>query len=957
MSDENGSISSFSEDDKDSLCVEEELPECCENVLGITNACKHLPYDHYINALDLLRTHNASKPFPTSGIYSNAMVAIFAHFHREFPLSDTMHLEWMEQQIQSFTIARNGEMTLLRNEFLMIRELYEGACGDYWSVDVVLWYLEKSQQTEECDRKCVEEDLIKAVDTIGLYYSRGDEIWRAFREWYTQWEEDVDIRIARIDALYRRQLQIPLEKNDLVLSEYRSWYTHNAQRLSIEKNKMDPLEEVTSTQRMYNRSFGKKLAHFEHLLIENLKMETEKPGSLEQSWLAYLDFVQFNVISVIDKRPGHMDEEGDLGLKVMQAYYERAIKDICMSSSIWIRYIQYLKKHNSATLCQLSSTCERSVRNVFMDSSLWCQCILVLEQNQEYDRLDQFLNDQLLERQSPQNPVMDEHHAISVLLMYCDTARRRCFDSNNRQGHSYMQNAFTKSIQFFNHSYPTSSVYHFHLQSYRLHCKFLVEEQGRTLVSFPSPRDTSAWEEGWEEILASRPSQAAVWIQYYQSSLIRRHIRSSQADPNNTKINPTIVVYPSLLGIQAVRKRCFERAVESVQDTPLLIFEAWLTFEREHGDLSSFLRVRDLYTEALTQQLQTAEVPQANSEEKPHEIPSRKRSRDHHSKSSLDRRKLKKAKAESSKAAITPNDPNKHSADPRHTLFVSNIDKEVTEDQLRSIFSDSAPNLQSVRLVAKKRAHGLKSRGFAYVSFLDEESCQTALQLDGMVVKGKPVRIHSYDVSTGTSFSLTHSEDSAMRTLYIGNLQRILASDTIRGNASALKSVLQDAISQVVDLSELEEIYVPQEQRGNRHAKKYALVEFSSEDALDGILSDEKQEQFRTKICSCVSVSAEGKDGCITLKRSKISIGKMKQEPEKKRRNPRGQSGRKVHLTETNIPAQRLILTDLRPRSIQHQKKEKKESPSGSEEKTTVESTTRMKSNQDFRALFLAAQK
>lgn len=956
MSQENGSISSFSEDDADDLDLkEEEVPECCQHILSITNDCKHLSYDHYINALDHFRTHNASRSFPTSSIYSNAMLAIFPHFHREFPLSDTLHREWMELRIQSFTIERDGEWTLTWDAFLTIRHLFEGACADYRSVDLALWYLQNSQQIEDCDWKCLEEDLLMVVDTIGLHYSRGDEIWVACREWYMQSEITMESRIAKIDALYRRQLQIPLQQNDLVLSEYRSWYSHNSHVLSNAMQDGDPLEKATSTQRIYSRSFGRKLAHFEQVLTEALQLETEKPGSLEQSWLVYLEFVLSNVIPVINRHQGCEDEKEDLGLKVMQVFYERAIKDICMSSSIWTRYIQFLQKHKNASVCQLQSICERSVWNVYMDSSLWCQCILVYEQGREYDRLDRFLENQLFERQSPQNPVMDEHHAISVLLMYCDTARRRCFDTKNLEGLVRLRNVFNKSIDFFVQSYPDSSVYQFQLQSYRLHCEFLFEEQGSALAPTPHSSNESDWEEGWEKILASRSSQAVVWMQYYRALLIRRRIRYLESDSDRTGLNTTTVVYPSQLGIQAVRKSCFERAIQSVQDTPLVVFEAWHTFEREHGDLPSFLRARNLYTEALEQHTKNAKSPKVATEESLIEISSRKRPRQQITGSSVSRLRSKKSDTGSTKKESCQKECSTAHFDETHTVFVSNIDKEVTEDRLRSAIAESVPSVQAVRLVAKKRAHGLKSRGFAYVSFADEESCQAALKLDGLVVYGKPISIQPYDMSTADASNPSppkNDEGRAKRTLYIGNLQMILASNTIRGNASALKCVLQDAVSQSIDTSELKDIYVPQEQRGNRHAKKYALVEFTSEDVVDRILSREEQQLFQQKICSCADVNAEEKNFSITLRRSHMSINKIKEQSQQKRKKSKGQSGQKVNASETNIPAQQSNLINLRPRSINRKKKEKLKLQSSTEE-MKMEPIASMKSNQDFRELFL----
>lgn len=72
-------------------------------------------------------------------------------------------------------------------------------------------------------------------------------------------------------------------------------------------------------------------------------------------------------------------------------------------------------------------------------------------------------------------------------------------------------------------------------------------------------------------------------------------------------------------------------------------------------------------------------------------------------------------------------------------LFVSNLDFEISSDQLRDLFEEFAPTL-SVIVAADRETK--RSKGFAFVEMVDEEGARRALeQLNNYIMNGRPIKV------------------------------------------------------------------------------------------------------------------------------------------------------------------------------------------------------------------------
>jgi small subunit ribosomal protein S18 len=75
----------------------------------------------------------------------------------------------------------------------------------------------------------------------------------------------------------------------------------------------------------------------------------------------------------------------------------------------------------------------------------------------------------------------------------------------------------------------------------------------------------------------------------------------------------------------------------------------------------------------------------------------------------------------------------------RKKLFISNLDFEVTTDELREMFSAAAPTFSVVIATDRETK---RSKGFAFVEMESEEAARSAIeQLNNKVINGRPMKV------------------------------------------------------------------------------------------------------------------------------------------------------------------------------------------------------------------------
>jgi len=93
--------------------------------------------------------------------------------------------------------------------------------------------------------------------------------------------------------------------------------------------------------------------------------------------------------------------------------------------------------------------------------------------------------------------------------------------------------------------------------------------------------------------------------------------------------------------------------------------------------------------------------------------------------------------------------------DQKKKLFVSNLDFEVSEEQLKELFAGIA-SVTSVTLAVDRETR--RSKGFAFVEMDSEESAKTAIkELNDKEVSGRPIRV-TEDRGKGGGFASKGAE-------------------------------------------------------------------------------------------------------------------------------------------------------------------------------------------------------
>lgn len=105
------------------------------------------------------------------------------------------------------------------------------------------------------------------------------------------------------------------------------------------------------------------------------------------------------------------------------------------------------------------------------------------------------------------------------------------------------------------------------------------------------------------------------------------------------------------------------------------------------------------------------------------------------------------------------------------TIFISNLDFKITEDELKDIFSQFG-EINDIRLVRNYKGF---SKGFGYVEFSNVDSVKKALANDRMLIQQRPVFISEMDKRKDFEYGKTKEENK----LFIKNIPPEITKDML----------------------------------------------------------------------------------------------------------------------------------------------------------------------------------
>ncbi|TDH67286.1 hypothetical protein CCR75_008626 [Bremia lactucae] len=872
------------------------VAQCCRETLeSIVQASKPIDvsYEQYTAAIEHVTSHwpavsDVAELENKLKAYHHLRAKLYAVFQLAFPLTEDMYIQWIEDcRAKGDSIEE-----LLR--------LYELAQADYWSVSLTLQYLNLIKEHQ--DTAALDMAMEKAQTTMGTHFTRGHEVWARCRELtiaiFDEKDEHCELeKEQRIRDLFSRQMQVPLDQNDLVLSEFRAWTLYNTRDIAASKC---VFEAAVARQTKVFAPFLKKLKGFEAAV--------NGVDDLEQKWLQYLNFVKHRVAPLLSSD----------GTELVVCLYERAVARLCLSSKLWVTYLDFIESKGLQSKLKVA---QRAVRNVPFDSFSWTEALIAMEQqSMDVTAISRYLRTELIERASVP---MGELHLLNTLLTWCDVARRQAFTTVNTGSEmeaveTMLEEIFQECHQLLAKAYPKYVEGALRLAEYHAQCCWTLVIPGRSLDARVA-KVKDLWQQTLSTLLGD---YAATWIAYYNA-----------------------LQQMNVLSVENIRLSVFDEAVKRVKDMPLALADAWLVFERQYGDLTHYLCARRLHRKHSAFIVTPVDIMVFEGDTKP--LKSKKRKAiavEQPAKQCRTQRPkmqnvaLLQSNETTAKSSSNAKKSIHKSLTNEHTLFLCNVSKDASQGEIEEMFRE-IPTLKEVRLVVKTRGERMLSRGMAYVQFTNEEGVEAGLRRDGFLLHGHALRVKRSQppvASASKAGKTSNGEGFCWNydplTLYIGNLNQ--EQSTRQVSEQELQEALQQSMQQVGELVVVTRVSILRDRHGKW--KNYGLVQVA--------------EASQVAVCLANVAALQGMLGNqVTMKASRFSIAHMLEQQAKQHSQKRA---RQAECHSTNVPhmqRHKVIgsATSLMPRVLRRKAAVSIDASKASK----VAKSGALKTNEDFRKM------
>ncbi|KAF8567204.1 hypothetical protein P879_07258 [Paragonimus westermani] len=673
-----------------------------------------------------------------------------------YPLSPKLWLDWIEDERK---IATSDD------EKRKVEGLFKRAVEDYddpsiWQ-EYCLFAIGNLQPGSAESIRATEHIFETALSHQGLNVAAANSLWEIYRDLQlvlfgqqnpgsTQLTED---RLKCIDKLYRRQLRLPLLTMESTLEAYEEFLKHSSSTLYPQQDQTSSLVPPDCM-----KEYEKAKAQLSLLLPFEERIEAASAGPETDSvaaWEAYLDWIvsypRDEPSDGVPKRKSKSLAE-EFSPNHICCLFERAITTHCLQATIWLRFVSYLEDKLPSDRQRLLHVLARSVRNCPWSVDLWLQYAMVSEMwvNDELlqtasNGLENHVDRPALERTAFAKVEVVFEAALSagleqqadlmeIWLAYCDFRLRRLmsaqpstaqWDEQLNNLRSIFERANQELYRLFTHKADPDGL----LVQYEalVEAKY-VGDMGRA---------RSAWSRLMQQ--SGNGSQSRFWLAYLQ---FERNFGDSK----------------HLFRLCRMAVNSISSATEADHAFPTLL--------RLAGEAAlSVTQIHELVMRTRTRRIElakraTIEKAKFSDSESPNTKPQRavtrcavpgekKIKKRAHSTTDSPTVVTKKAKSSESeqlsdeqseqsvKPQVVPDEdvkrPKPHGLSIAHdsskddrTVFVSNLDYSVSEDELCATF-ESCGTISSIRLV---RDYAGRSKGYAYVEFSNPQAVPLALAKD-----------------------------------------------------------------------------------------------------------------------------------------------------------------------------------------------------------------------------------
>ncbi|KAK7258271.1 hypothetical protein RIF29_23842 [Crotalaria pallida] len=698
----------FSDSDSDSEAEQKARVESLEAEL----AANPSNYDSHLHYIKLLRRMGDVDKLSAA---REAMSQLF-------PLTPCMWQEWIKDHL---SLSPDSTATILT--------LYQRGLFDYLSVPLWCDYLNFVQESDPPVGISKVRDLFEtALAAAGLHVSQGSLLWEAYRQFEqailltidddnetdaTTQAKDKQVQLIR--SLFHRQLSVPLADMTLTFTAYTTWEAEQGNLESTDALVHIPPHVASAYHKALDMYNARK--HLEQQISNQDIPDSER---LQH----YMNYLKFEQSSGTPAR--------------VQVLYERAITDFPISPDLWLDYTRYLDKTLKVGNL-VSNVYSRATKNCPWVGELWVRYLLCLERSHAPEKdLEEVFEKSLQCTFSTYDEYLD------LFLTRVDGLRRRMALASTGEmdisDYKIIRETFQRASNYLSpHLKNTEVLLHMHAYWAHLETKY--------------GKDIAAARGVWENFLKICGSMLEAWRGYIAMEIELGHVNEARS----------------------IYKRCYSKRFSGTGSED--ICHSWLRFERELGKLEDFDHALQKVTPRL-EELKLFRIQQASKLAEENENNPKRNARDKRKlvsdisdeKSPAKRqrdagRNPKKAPEENnqvqnsshvekvegvnqkinktdnlSEQQSTPR--NNRAYSDQHTAFISNIPPMANYEHIRSFFSDVG-GVVAIRILHDKFTG--KSRGLAYVDFIDDEHLAAAVAKNKHRLLGKKLSIARSDPKRG----------------------------------------------------------------------------------------------------------------------------------------------------------------------------------------------------------------
>ncbi|KAF8404008.1 hypothetical protein HHK36_008884 [Tetracentron sinense] len=698
------SSDSESDDDAEDQRLEALEKELAENPMG---------YDAHVQYIKSLRKHGHLEKLRQARESMSAL----------FPLSPIMWQEWANDE---------ASLSTGPEDFAAIEKLYERGVLDYLSVPLWCDYVNFVQGSDPSVRECSPAGILKmrdlferALTAAGLHVAEGNKIWEAYREFeqtifHAIDESDIEAKekqIQRIRSIFHRQLSVPLADSGSTVLSFKAWEVEQGNILDVNSSDLDGIPSHVASAYQRAMEMYSARVHFEEQISKQDVPDTERL----QHFMIYLKF----------------EQSSDDPSRV-QNLYERAVTEFPISSDLWLDYTRYLDQTLKISNV-VKGVYSRATKNCTWIGELWVRYLLLLERCHASEK-----ELSAVFELSIQCTFSSFEEYLDLFLTRIDGLRRRISLSEAEDVLDYaaIRSTFQHATNYLSpHLKNADGLLHLHAYWARLELNL-----GKNLVASRGV---------WESLLKISGSMLGAWQGYIAMEIELGHINEARS----------------------IYKRCYSKRLIGTGSED--ICHSWLRFEREFGTLEDFEhavlkvtpRLEELQTfrsqqdpkgiSGLTSQKEGPLKKNAPEKRKvgtrlADEQPPMKRQKDasHNPKRVYGKDKAQKSTESSKVREIESKVENSDTTDEQQikdstsektklytdqcTVFISNLGLQANYEHLHDFFSDVG-GVVAIRILKDKFTG--KSRGLAYVDFLDDEHLAAALAKNRRMLLGRNLSI------------------------------------------------------------------------------------------------------------------------------------------------------------------------------------------------------------------------